>query len=218
MRFDDDYIHAKPTLYDDIDFMGGRGFRLIDDQAEVSAGAGGGYSESLYGTRQIIDMDGRGLNMTDNFAEGGMHCLDGHIGVPAQLMGCEGGFGGGGGGCLEGGGGGGFTGGNVENFTMNTPGSGGYSFNAFTEFLDVPENYSLNYEDGYVDIIPADCGCVYECVVYEEEDQFECLCPNGTKLAPDLSDCYSGKISIVFFMRMNGGFFNTSLNVQIHYK
>ena len=40
----------------------------------------------------------------------------------------------------------------------------------------------------------ADCGCVYECVVYEEEDQFECLCPNNTQLAPDLSDCYYSEL------------------------
>ena len=31
-----------------------------------------------------------------------------------------------------------------------------------------------------------DCGCAGECVVYEEEDRFECLCSNYT---PTFSDC-----------------------------
>jgi hypothetical protein len=51
--------------------------------------------------------------------------------------------------------------------------------------------YWWNYNgDGYVDIVAADCGCVYGCLVHERQDQFECLCPSSTLLAPDLNDCY----------------------------
>ena len=174
-------------------YTGGRGYRVT--KSYVTAGAGGGYSESLQETLQIISTDGRGLNMSSYFAEGGVHCLDGRKSVPEQFQGAVGGFGGGGGGCLEGGGGGGFTGGSVFNVTQYSPGSGGFSFNSFSVNNTVPEDVSdFNEGDGYVDIVAADCGCVYECDVYEAKDQFECECPNDTQLAPDLSDCYFGEL------------------------
>ena len=182
------YIDAKPTPDDFLTelYIGGRGYKVTND--EVKAGAGGGFSESL--DTQISLEDGRGLNMSTNFAKGGTHCTRSDDSVPDQLREAVGGFGAGGGGCAEGGGGGGFTGGAVVNITQYTPGSGGYSFNNLSD----SNKYSYNKGDGYVDIVAADCGCVYECVVYEEEDQFECLCPNYTQLAPDLSDCYHSKL------------------------
>ena len=185
-----EYIDAKPTPLDDITFseFGSTGYKFLID---VQAGSGGGFSESSF---TVISLeDGRGLNMSKGFAEGGTHCARNEMSVPKQLQEAVGGFGAGGGGCREGGGGGGFTGGAVFDITPYSPGSGGYSFNNFSANYSIDE-YSFNEGDGYVDIVAADCGCVYECVVYEEEDQFECLCPNDTQLAPDLNDCYYSKI------------------------
>ena len=178
-----DYVDAKETEFIYPIFRGTRGDRLLAEF--VTAGSGGGYSESVFVTRGIISSDGRGMNMSDSFAEGGKHCLGNQESIPAQYRVAVGGFGGGGGGCLEGGGGGGFTGGNVVNVTDYTPGSGGHSFSR-----PVREFVGFNDGDGYVDIVAADCGCVYRCEVFEEEDQFQCLCPNYTTLAPDLSDCF----------------------------
>ena len=89
-------------------------------------------------------------------------------------------------------GGGGYTGGSVIGDINTAPGGGGHSFSRATQSDNViPGSYTYNTEeDGYMDIVARDCGCVYKCVVYEQEDQFECLCPNNTQLAPDLSDCY----------------------------
>ena len=186
------YIDAKPNAHDNEtrNTFGRRGYRIVLEDS-VTAGAGGGFSESL--TLPLSLEDGRGLNMSENFAEGGTHCSRSEEEVPEQLREAVGGFGAGGGGCLEGGGGGGFTGGAVVNFSAVTPGSGGYSFNSLSIDYEVLQ-YSYNEGDGYVDIVAADCGCVYECVVYEEEDEFECLCPNNTQLAPDLSDCYYSEL------------------------
>ncbi|CAI8001574.1 Proto-oncogene tyrosine-protein kinase receptor Ret [Geodia barretti] len=179
-----EFIDANPLPYDNFTrgVYGRRGRGVGVDIRE--AGAGGGYSES-FEFRQPSPSDGRGLNMSENFGEGGRHCLAGDVTIPERLQMATGGFGGGGGGCLEGGGGGGFTGGNVINVTEVTPGSGGYSLSNWPRaILDWHEG------DGYVDIVEADCGCVHRCEVYEEEDQFQCLCPNDTLLAPDLSDCF----------------------------
>ena len=182
-----EFIDAKPDLYNNFtcDFAGRRGCRIAADFE--TAGAGGGYSEA-FDVRSSSESDGRALNISEQFAQGGRHCLARNIDIPEQLRSAEGGFGGGGGGCLEGGGGGGFTGGDVINVTATTPGSGGYSFsNWFGTLLDPNEG------EGYVDIVEADCGCVYQCEVFEEDDQFLCLCPNDTQLAPDLSDCFFSK-------------------------
>ena len=80
-------------------------------------------------------------------------------------------------------------------------------------------------------IVAGGCGCAGECVVYEEEDRFECLCsnytptssdcdrsdsdcfydeyhyyysgdgvchcPNDTRLAPDLRDCYHSENNLL---------------------
>ena len=190
------YIDAKPNAHDNetLSTFGRRGYRIpTTDFVTATAGAGGGFSETL--SLPVSLEDGRGLNMSENFAEGGTHCSRSEEEVFEQLRSTVGGFGAGGGGCLEGGGGGGFTGGavNVGGYFKVTPGSGGYSFNSLSIDYKVLQ-YSFNEGDGYVDIVGADCGCVYECVVYEEKDEFECLCPNYTQLAPDLSDCYYSEL------------------------
>ena len=178
-----EFIDANPLSYDNFtrDVYGRRGWAIVGIRA---AGAGGGYSES-FEFRQRSPSDGRGLNMSENFGEGGRQCLAGDVTIPERLQMATGGFGGGGGGCLEGGGGGGFTGGNVINVTEVTPGSGGYSLSNWPRAI-----LAWHEGDGYVDIVEADCGCVHRCEVYEEEDEFQCLCPNDTLLAPDLSDCF----------------------------
>ena len=154
----------------------------------VIAGAGGG----LVGSVDYPSSQEDGKSIADS-AIGGTHCTrsDGYY-IPLQFREADGGFGGGGGGCGGGGGGGGYTGGSVIGDTNTAPGGGGYSFSIATQSDNVPPGlYTYNTEgDGYVDAVAADCGCVYECIVYEEEDQFECLCPNNAQLAPDLSDCY----------------------------
>ena len=182
-----EFIDAKPVEYDNftLEFFGRRGYRIAEDFE--TAGAGGGYSEA-FDIRSSSDSDGRALNISEQFAQGGRHCLTRNIDIPEQFRGADGGFGGGGGGCLEGGGGGGFTGGSVIDVTATTPGSGGYLFLNWSGTLLDP-----NEGEGYVDIVEADCGCVYQCEVFEEDDQFLCLCPNDTQLAPDLSDCFFSK-------------------------
>ena len=186
-----EFVDAKPTPIDTLlgSTIGGRGYRI--DIEGVQAGAGGGFLEFL--DVQISLEDGRAIGVADGFADGGRHCTRSDLAVPAQLREAVGGFGGGGGGCGEGGGGGGYTGGAVIEIFTVTPGGGGFSYNALTNSNEVFPGYTVNDGDGYVDIVAADCGCVYECVVYEEEDQFECLCPNDTQLAPDLSDCYNSE-------------------------
>ena len=186
-----EFVNAKPTPNDTVTgfHRGERGFRVEFELFQ--AGAGGGFSE--FPVLKISPEDGRAIGMAKDFAEGGTHCAKSVFSVPAQLHEAVGGFGGGGGGCGEGGGGGGYTGGAVIGVTIDTPGGGGFSYNALTNSNEVFPGYTFNDGDGYVDIVAADCGCVYECVVYEEEDQFECLCPNDTQLAPDLSDCYNSE-------------------------
>lgn len=49
-----------------------------------------------------------------------------------------------------------------------------------------------NDGDGYVEIMSSNCECAGQCVVYSEEGQFECLCPNDTILAEDGRSCYQG--------------------------
>ena len=155
-----------------------------------TAGAGGGY---LSGADDIRRVDGSQLILEEAFAEGGTDCAVSSL-VPTLFTAEIGGFGGGGGGCGGGGGGGGHTGGAIVGAGNFVPGGGGYSFKDGGSRRPRILELSLNDEgNGYVDIVAADCGCVYECVVYEEEDQFECLCPNNTQLAPDLSDCYTGE-------------------------
>ena len=183
----DDIINANSRTYNEMleSAEGYRGYRVKSEF--VTAGAGGGIVDSInFPSNQ---QDGRALGKAEDFSLGGTHCASNDYSlIPRQLRAGDGGFGGGGGGCGGGGGGGGFTGGAVLGETSTVPGGGGYTFRSNTS---TPSMFRLNTEeDGYVDVVPADCGCVYECVVYEEEDQFECLCPNDTQLASNLNDCY----------------------------
>ena len=163
------------------------GYQIESDSLTPLAGAGGGLSSNsnFPSNRQ----DGRAVGRIEEFAQGGTHCASNDYSlIPLDLRGGGGGFGGGGGGC---GGGGGYTGGPILGVGNVIPGGGGYTVEINSYFsMESLTDISFNDGDGYVDIVAADCGCVYECVVYEEEDQFECLCPNDTQLAPDLSDCY----------------------------
>ena len=167
-----------------------RGFSIADD---CKAGAGGGYISDEDSRR----VDGSQLIFEDSFAEGGSECSKSSF-VPTTLTPEVGGFGAGGGGCGGGGGGGGHTGGAIVAAGNFVPGGGGYSFTVEGSMAPTILEYGLNSEgDGYVDIVAADCGCVYDCIVYEEEDQFECLCPNNTHLAPDMNDCYHSECKIM---------------------
>ena len=197
--------YSDPELADNSGF---RGYRIETAPDMVIAGAGGGiFSSTRFSSHQH---DGRAVGRITDFALGGTHCARNDFSLlPLDLRGGDGGFGGGGGGCGGGGGGGGFTGGPILGTSYTTPGGGGYTLSL--EYLTLNsqlESYpssdsSFNDGDGYVDIVAADCGCVYECVVYEEEDQFECLCPNNAQLATDLSDCYFGKIYFFVVLYMS---------------
>ena len=130
-------------------------------------------------------MDGRGFNMSDDFAEGGLPC--------SSDFETYGGFGGGGGGCGGGGGGGGYTGGSAIENTPVAPGGGGASFVANSssgEEVILLDSYNNDDAHGFVEIVPVDCGCTGSCVVHESE-QFECVCPENSVLAPDQRDCYT---------------------------
>ena len=172
-----------------------RGFKV--ESSTATAGAGGGFLGSV--EFPVGEQDGKEIGSERDFAVGGTYCARSDFSdIPIQLREADGGFGGGGGGCGGGGGGGGYTGGAVLGNTNTVPGGGGYVLSPYFDENDEEEIdedfYDYNTEeDGYVEIVAADCGCVHECVVYEEEDQFECLCPNDTQLAPDLNDCYYGE-------------------------
>ena len=83
---------------------------------------------------------------------------------------------------------------------MTVPGGGGYSFigNSITTSFRVctigDGHLNRERDNGFVEIVLANCGCVHDCLVNLTEDQFECLCPNNTMLAPDLSDCFVGEL------------------------
>ena len=163
----------------------------------VSSGAGGGWIRHF----SVIDaaIDGMPLSESLNFAQGGSDCAAVLGTAPYPVKGVFGGFGGGGGGCGGGGGGGGFMGGSVLFQAIPVEGLGGGGFSVYfnnspVTLYDRGSGYNTAMMDGYVDIVLSDCGCVHECVVDEEADQFECLCPEDTQLAPDQSDCFKGDL------------------------
>lgn len=175
---------------------GTRGIRLNVTDTLTSAGTGGGYSTGIVIAR---DQDGQALITPQNFAVGGLDCLQ-FLGIriaEIPFKGAFGGFGGGGGACGGSGAGGGYTGGPIFRQGLTIPGGGGFSYigDDFTKFeITVISQRTLgDIGSGFVDIVRADCGCVHDCVVYSGEREFECLCPNGTTIAPDLSDCFEGK-------------------------
>ena len=151
-------------------------------QGQLSPGRGGSYvSGTISDIPRIVD--GGNLFLYPN---GGGQCDPTVTTIVSSMVG---GFGGGGGGCVGGGGGGGFQGGSTS------PGAGGTSYLGTFSPSPTLLNYDVNTlsMDGYVDIVAADCGCVYECFIYEGEDNFECRCPNNTHLAPDFRDCYNSE-------------------------
>ena len=187
--------HIDARLFSSTDIRGGstdtRGYRPLS-QASIVPGAGGGWTTFFSSS----DMDGKSIGQSVNFAEGGQDC--GRILSNLQLFGeVNGGFGGGGGECGGGGGGGGYTGGAVLDNENYIPGGGGHSITINGSFQDLqilsPLRSSFNNEDGYVDIVPANCNCTGYCAVDDTEDTFECFCPNDTQLAQDGFDCFQGK-------------------------
>ena len=148
----------------------------------IRPGVGSGWK----GDRSILAVDGHSFNIDDDFAEGGLPC--------SSDSETYGGFGGGGGGCGGGGGGGGYTGGSAIENTPLAPGGRGTLFVANSssgEEVILLDSYTNDDVHGFVEIVPVDCGCIGSCVVYESE-QFECVCPENSVLAPDQSDCYNG--------------------------
>ena len=155
-----------------------------------TAGGGGGF---LFVGQLALRIDGKSISRPNLFAEGGVDCAELHgTTVLVPFVNVIGGFGGGGGGCGEGGGGGGYTGGSVVGSREDIPGEGGFSFrrDQMTDEFELP----LNEGDGYVNIVPSDCGCADECLVFREEAMFECIC-NSSILAPDGFDCYSSELN-----------------------
>lgn len=181
-------IDARPQVSDGaIGQTGVPGFRATD--VLPIAGVGGGFFPGSSGLSQ----DGQQLGDIERFASGGFSCLRGSIYEASEFLSVTGGFGGGGGACVEGGGGGGYAGGNLLSLGSSVPGGGGFS--TVTGTRDVPEgDFSWNDGDGYVDILPLDCGCVHQCMIYEEENEFQCTCPEGAQLAFDQNDCYEGML------------------------
>ena len=153
-----------------------------------SAGSGSGWVNNIE-IQSIQNIDGSLLSQSENFAKGGQDCPNNS---PAFIN-VTGGFGGGGGACSDGGGGGGYGGGWVVLPGGPTiPGRGGYSLNS--EFNG--EILESNSGEGYVKIVPLDCGCSNkECII--NGDVFECQCPLG-RLAGDGFHCITGMYIYIF--------------------
>ena len=191
------HINARFFYFTDVNSVnalnGTRGFRplLITDFAVV-AGAGGGWSSLL----SLSTTDGKSIGVGETFATGGSDCLRA-LTNNDLFEDVDGGFGGGGGECGGGGGGGGYTGGAVLDVDNNVPGGGGHSYvNVRGPELPIASSlkFSFNDQDGYVDIIPANCNCTGYCVVNNTEDTFECFCVGNTQLAQDGFDCFQRKL------------------------
>ncbi len=191
------YMDAKHAIQDTSlvqvhNISGIRGY--IGPDAEGSnqrPGVGGGYFNAI-----SLQQDGSALSEIDNFAVGGYDCLKLTTDLTRNLLldGVHGGFGGGGGQCESGGSGGGYTGGSVfSNLFFGIPGNGGY-YAFFSDQNNVTElSVRLNTEqNGYVEIMPVECGCGYMCVMDDDMVRFRCLCSNETELAPNGFDCFKG--------------------------
>ena len=153
------------------------------------AGAGGGY---FHEGQAALAIDGKSISRPNSFARGGVDCAEFSSRSNLPFKKVFGGFGGGGGGCTEGGGGGGYNGGSVLTFSYDTAGEGGFSYrdSVVEDAMELP----LNDGDGYVDIVPSDCGCAEQCVLDTAEEMFDCTCVSPfSNLAPDGFDCYKGK-------------------------
>ncbi len=163
-----------------------------DRSLVITSGSGGGWNSVVH--LFLLDVDGKLLSQSNNFAEGGSDCSSSLQPINSHVFsGVFGGFGGGGGGCGSGGGGGGYTGGHVASNVNYIPGGGG-DFGAFNDTFPVTlVSHNQHDDDGYVEIVESNCECAGQCEVFTEERQFECSCPNGTLLAEDGSSCYQGK-------------------------
>ena len=190
--------NSSPSFDTVGDYLGSRGFINASGiaSAGVRPGAGGGWSS---GSSSSTLSEGHAIGIDSQFALGGQDCairLRNQVSnnyVPIRNV--NGGFGGGGSQCGGGGAGGGYTGGSVFAATFFIPSGGGfllgpqeagYDVNNFVE-LDIELN---SEENGFVTIVPSDCGCSYGCIVYEE--MFECTCPDGFQLTANEVDCYQG--------------------------
>ena len=176
------FLNGKHSHYDkDTEgIQGTTGLRFVLNSTISGAGAGGGWINGGI----TSPTDGQSLSHDIRFAEGGHPCA---VAEEFEIFeDVEGGFGGGGGGCGGGGGGGGYTGGTVFS-GISFAGSGGYSY--VQDSIEIVSVSSNNIGNGYIDIVPADCGCAGSCVI--TGDQFECTCPEGTSLAFDNNDCYN---------------------------
>lgn len=193
------FINAKMTdrdlsLVSVYNFSGIRGY--IASSVNIfnnRPGVGGGYFPAV-----SLQQDGSSLNSTEDFALGGFDCLSLSTDLSQRplLETVHGGFGGGGGQCESGGSGGGYTGGSVfSNRFFGIPGNGGF-YKYFSEPPNTVVELSIGLNsdlDGFVEIIPAQCGCRYICNIDEESQEFGCECPANTTLAPNKRDCYVGK-------------------------
>ena len=163
-------------------------------------GAGGGW-------RSVgISLDGGALGSAAQFAIGGLGCFQQladsiNNAVPVPIRNANGGFGGGGGQCGGSGAGGGYTGGSVFGAARFIPSGGGYFLgpqsapqgSVYDNTSFTPLSIDLNTgEDGYVDIVPVNCGCAYDCTVYRDLEMFKCDCPDGFQLSTNEVDCFQG--------------------------
>ena len=189
------YLHGTPYTQNDPIPYAIRGYR--DERLTlIYPGAGGGWARDIGSIFAAID--GMPLSETQNFAQGGAYCGEFQTVISFPFGGVYGGFGGGGGGCGGGGGGGGYMGGSIilQSVANEFVGEGGHSVyfnNSPVVVIDRGSGYNFDSLDGYVDIVLSDCGCVHECIVDKQADQFECLCPEDARLAPDQSDCFKGE-------------------------
>ena len=177
---------------------GSRGF--INNSADniesssIRPGAGGGWtSESIRSS-----FEGVAIGLDTQGAVGGQDCatlLRGSFTPYVPIRNVNGGFGGGGGQCGGGGGGGGYTGGSVFASFNYIPSGGGYFLSPEQAGYDLNTTTQLSVEfssegEGFVDIVPVDCGCAHDCIVNQET--FQCTCPQGFNLTPNGVDCYQG--------------------------
>ncbi|XP_064401515.1 uncharacterized protein LOC135347441 isoform X3 [Halichondria panicea] len=172
---------------------GGRGYKPRPPNEFVVliiSGSGGGWNPVV--GFPLLEVDGKLLSQPNNFAQGGFDCSSGVPSESRVFTGVYGGYGGGGGGCGSGGAGGGYTGGHIFGNTNTIPGGGGDVgvFNLTELPLVRMLGRNNNDGDGYVEIVSSNCECAGQCVVYPEEKQFECWCPNDALLAGDGSNCY----------------------------
>ena len=159
---------------------------IIGEGATTAVSGGGG---GWRGSNMHAAIDGQLLSTSNNFSRGGLNCITGfgYNESSVTFPSINGGFGGGGGACTEGGGGGGYGGGLVLRTGDNIPGGGGYSYlgedGVFIGYNDD--------EDGYVQIVPADCNCQYGCIADESGLMYQCTCPQDLELASNGIDCIS---------------------------